>query len=114
MRPGARWTGARSRIPTPSRQRVVPAVEARRLGVGCARSPSEPFMPRFAPLVAAAAVLLASGTARGEGGGLAFEPGPPPFATVLAKARAEKKVVFVDFTTEWCGWCKKLEQDTFS
>jgi thiol-disulfide isomerase/thioredoxin len=71
-------------------------------------------MPRFAPLVAAAAALLASGTARGEGGGLAFEPGPPPFATVLAKAKAEKKVVFVDFTTAWCGWCKKLEQDTFS
>ena len=53
-------------------------------------------MPRFAPLAAAAAVLLASGIALGEGGGLAFEPGPPPFATVLAKAKAEKKVVFVD------------------
>src|SRR5262245_4891497 len=74
-----------------------------------------PTLSRLVPL-AAAALWLTSGVARGEGvpGGLVFEPGPPPFATVLAKARAEKKVVFVDFSTEWCGWCKKLEQEVFS
>ena len=46
--------------------------------------------------------------------GVAFEPGTPPFADVLAKAKAESKLVFVDFATEWCGWCKRLDKDTFS
>ncbi len=46
--------------------------------------------------------------------GVAFEPGTPPFADVLAKAKAEQKLVFVDFATEWCGWCKRLDKDTFS
>lgn len=81
-----------------------------------------PVLPRLLALAASAAVLCGGGIARGDGlpagappsGGVVFEAGTPPFATLLAKARAERKVVFVDFTTEWCGWCKKLEQDTFS
>lgn len=31
----------------------------------------------------------------------------------LAQARAEKKLVFVDVFTTWCGPCKKLEKITF-
>ena len=46
--------------------------------------------------------------------GVVFEPGAPAFADVLAKAKAEQKVVFLDFATDWCGWCKKLDKDTFS
>lgn len=30
-------------------------------------------------------------------------------------ARKEKKLVFMDFTgSDWCGWCKKLDAETFS
>jgi thiol-disulfide isomerase/thioredoxin len=46
--------------------------------------------------------------------GVVFEPGTPKFEDVLAKAKTEKKPVFIDFSTDWCGWCRKLEKDTFS
>ena len=32
----------------------------------------------------------------------------------LAKAKAEEKHVFIDFTTKWCGWCNKMDKDVFS
>lgn len=33
----------------------------------------------------------------------------------LDKAKAEKKMVLLNFTgSDWCGWCKKLEADVFS
>jgi protein disulfide-isomerase len=32
----------------------------------------------------------------------------------LAKAKAEKKMVFVNFTgSDWCGWCIKLKKEVF-
>ncbi len=33
----------------------------------------------------------------------------------MAQAKAENKLVLADFTgSDWCGWCKKLDADTFS
>jgi len=32
----------------------------------------------------------------------------------LVKAKAEEKHVFIDFTAKWCGWCKKMDRETFS
>lgn len=36
------------------------------------------------------------------------------FDVGLAKAKKEKKHLFVDFTAAWCGWCKKMDAETFS
>ncbi len=32
----------------------------------------------------------------------------------LKKAKAEKKPILVDFYTDWCGWCKKMDKDTYT
>ncbi|MBQ7664652.1 MAG: thioredoxin family protein [Bacteroidaceae bacterium] len=45
-------------------------------------------------------------------GGIKFETGT--LETVLAKAKAEGKMVFVDCYTTWCGPCKMLAKQTFT
>jgi thioredoxin-related protein len=35
-------------------------------------------------------------------------------AKTAAGKDGAKKVILVDFTTDWCGWCKKLDRDVFS
>ncbi|NUQ80185.1 MAG: thioredoxin family protein [Bacteroidetes bacterium] len=32
----------------------------------------------------------------------------------LAIAKAERKHVLVDFYTDWCGWCKKMDKETYT
>ncbi len=32
----------------------------------------------------------------------------------LKKAKKEGKHVFIDFTAAWCGWCRKMDRETFS
>ena len=36
------------------------------------------------------------------------------FSEALAEAKAKNKLVFADVYTDWCGWCKRLDRDTFS
>ena len=36
------------------------------------------------------------------------------YNTALEKAKREKKLVMVDVYTDWCGWCKKLDRDTYA
>ncbi|MBI5175010.1 MAG: thioredoxin family protein [Candidatus Obscuribacter sp.] len=36
------------------------------------------------------------------------------FAEALAEAKSQNKLVFADVYTDWCGWCKRLDRDTFS
>ena len=35
------------------------------------------------------------------------------YDTGLKKAQKENKHVFIDFTAKWCGWCKKMDRETF-
>ena len=76
---------------------------------------------RFAVVSAAAFALAFATSARADdvapvapAAGVVFEPGTPAFADVLAKSKESGKPVFIDFTTDWCGWCRKLEADTYS
>jgi protein disulfide-isomerase len=37
------------------------------------------------------------------------------YSAALAEAAKENKMVLLDFTgSDWCGWCIKLQKDTFS
>lgn len=36
------------------------------------------------------------------------------FSDGLKYARAENKHVLLDFTASWCGWCKKMDAETFA
>jgi len=38
----------------------------------------------------------------------------PNFQDALKSAKAGGKPVMADFYTDWCGWCKKLDSDTYS
>jgi thiol-disulfide isomerase/thioredoxin len=60
------------------------------------------------PATPSAATLLASG----DHGKIAWFEGS--FEAALAKAKAENKLIFIDFWTSWCGWCKRLDKDTFA
>jgi thiol-disulfide isomerase/thioredoxin len=38
----------------------------------------------------------------------------PTFASILAKAKTEKKLVFMDAYASWCGPCKLMEKNVFT
>src|SRR5438128_12157138 len=37
----------------------------------------------------------------------------PSLAEALQQAKADGKLVMIDFYTEWCGYCKKLDETTW-
>jgi len=36
------------------------------------------------------------------------------FEQAVELAKKEKKKIFIDVYTDWCGWCKKMDANTFS
>lgn len=36
------------------------------------------------------------------------------YSDALKLAAKEKKIIMVDYYTSWCGWCKRLDRDTYS
>jgi len=36
------------------------------------------------------------------------------FNDALSKAKSENKRVIVDVYTDWCGWCKKMDEEVYS
>ncbi len=36
------------------------------------------------------------------------------FEDAVAASEANPKMLFVDVYTDWCGWCKKMDKDTFT
>lgn len=49
-----------------------------------------------------------------DSGGAAGVAWHSDLASAMSRAGQENKLVMVDFYTDWCGWCKKLEQTTFA
>ncbi len=37
-----------------------------------------------------------------------------PWQDVVQTAKAQKKLVFLDAYTDWCGWCKEMDKKTFT
>ena len=60
--------------------------------------------------IASALVLFASLTLFGQDG-IKFQD--IPLKELLAKAKKEKKLLFIDAFTTWCGPCKMMEKNTF-
>lgn len=38
----------------------------------------------------------------------------PSLTQALAQAKKTNKLVMVDFYTDWCGWCKELDKNTYT
>ncbi|MBL3657974.1 thioredoxin family protein [Fulvivirga sediminis] len=36
------------------------------------------------------------------------------FEEAVAKSKEEKKKIFIDVYTDWCGWCKVMDKNTFN
>lgn len=69
---------------------------------------------------AIAIIALTSFHATGQAQTVAYnvsEEGPVKWMTfeeAIVKSKVEKRKIFIDVYTDWCGWCKVMDKNTFS
>src|SRR6185295_7853223 len=66
----------------------------------------------FLSCVALFLVLSREGNAQAEG----HLAGPIKWMTfeeAVEKSKTEKRKIFIDVYTDWCGWCKVMDKNTF-
>lgn len=69
--------------------------------------PMKNLLTRFFTVAAALAVTSSAALAAAGWG--------DDYDKAVVKAKAEKKMVLLDFTgSDWCGWCIKLDKEVFS
>jgi len=72
-----------------------------------------------AGLLLVAAGLASPGCGRSRGSRGAEAPDPSgvfsslSYTQALDEARAGNRLVMLDVYTDWCGWCKKLDRETY-
>jgi len=79
-----------------------------RLGIAVRRS--------FTVLLLATAIVACGGADGPSRGGVGADSlrWERDLGSALGRASSEGKIVMVDFYTDWCLWCKKLDQSTFA
>jgi thiol:disulfide interchange protein len=65
----------------------------------------------MAAIVVIAALACASPDSSRAASGVQWEKS---FEAALQRAGKEKKLVMVFFYTDWCGWCRRMDQNTFA
>ena len=96
-----------SRVQTLAR-RAAGAGLAALAALGVAEAAPVPASPAAAkPSHASATKAAAASTTKGM-------EWVPTHEEALTRAKKEHKLVLLDFYTDWCGWCKRLDKDVFA
>jgi len=59
--------------------------------------------------------MVAWGLTTDVSAGVGVPPGfVSSFEKALAQAKKDNKPLYVHFTTDWCGWCRRIEKDVYA